>query len=157
MNTMTDVNENVNRWKISFEDVWREPVGNKMEDRVFTPTGNALLDTLTERVLKEKRRSAVKWAKELGITPDRLYETVRTLADMTAAEWIATLTIRLIIYYLLHTTWSYKEISRCVGFTSSNTMEKFFYRHVGCRIREYREAHQRVTVTVTKTIKIEQI
>jgi transcriptional regulator GlxA family with amidase domain len=90
----------------------------------------------------------------MGVTPGQLYETVRTLTDMTAPDWIATLTVRLISHWLLHTTRPIKNIANRAGFTSVGTMTKFYQANTGQTPKQFRTEHQRVLTKTTKEIEI---
>ncbi|MDR1918247.1 MAG: helix-turn-helix domain-containing protein, partial [Tannerellaceae bacterium] len=67
---------------------------------------------------------------------------------------IATLIVRLISHYLLHTTWPLKTIARTTGFTSVDTMIKFYQANTSQTPTQYRSAHQEVLTQITQEIKI---
>jgi hypothetical protein len=143
-----DMDKSEKYQKILFDDVWLDPVDLTPEGRVFTPCGCSFVDALTGLALKMGHHSVVDWAKIMGVEPVQLHETMRTLTDKTATEWVNTITIRLISYYLSHTTWSPKMIAGSTGFPSANAMGKFYLFHAGIHLMAYREKHQRI---VTKT------
>ncbi|MDR1919382.1 MAG: helix-turn-helix domain-containing protein [Tannerellaceae bacterium] len=137
--------------KISIDEVWLPPTETS---RPFTPTGCSFLDVLTQRVLNESHARPAVWAERMGVTSAQLCETVRTLTDLTAPEWIATLSVRLISHWLLHTTWPIKTITLRAGFTSGNAMAKFYLANTGQTPKQFRTERQRVLVKVSKEIVV---
>jgi AraC-like DNA-binding protein len=140
--------------KITIDDVWQDPMD---ENRKLKPSGCHFLDTLSHRVLHEKHAASATWAKRMGVTPMEMYATVRTITNMIATDWINTLTLRLIMYWLMHTPWPISEIAHKAGFTSSNAMLKFFQMMTKQTPRQFRDNHQEIITEVTRTIVVHPI
>lgn len=136
--------------RITIDDIWASPAETKKSGKYCNPSGCPFLDTLNRQVLLGRHRHPTEVAKVMGITPQQVFETVKTITNMTACEWMNALTLRMASYYLLHTTWPLSKIANEIGFNSASALSKFYRANAGCTTRKFRSENRRV---VTKTVK----
>jgi AraC-like DNA-binding protein len=94
---------------------------------------------LVEMNFKHERR--VAWfAKELGITPKYLSETVKAVSHRTPNEWIDYYIILELRVQLKNTIKNIKEIAEELNFPNQSFLGKFFREHVGMSPSKYRKS-----------------
>jgi transcriptional regulator GlxA family with amidase domain len=136
--------------KITIDDIWIAPKGD--QPWKLKSSGCDFIDVLSHRVVNEQHRNSEAWAKRMGVRPCDIYAAVKTLTGMTANKWIGELEVRRLSYMLVNTVKPLSEIASSAGFSSTNTMLKYFQRHTGQTPRKYRNANQRVRSIVVKEI-----
>ena len=92
---------------------------------------------LVERNFRTERR--VGWyAKQLGITPKHLSETIKAVSRRTPNEWIDDYLILELRVQLKNSTKNIKEIAADFKFPNQSFFGKFFKEHVGMSPLQYR-------------------
>ena len=92
---------------------------------------------LVERNFRTERR--VGWyAKQLGITPKHLSETIKAVSRRTPNEWIDDYLILELRVQLKNSTKNIKDIAADFKFPNQSFFGKFFKEHVGMSPLQYR-------------------
>lgn len=94
---------------------------------------------LVEKHYKHERH--VLWyARQLGITPKYLSDSVRRTSHQTANDWIDNYVIKDICNQLKFTDHSIKRITEDMGFPNQSFLGKYFKDHMGMNPTTYRKS-----------------
>jgi AraC-like DNA-binding protein len=105
----------------------------KRSEAMFTQ----FIKLLEEHCRTERR---VSWyAKQLGITPKYLSETIKGVSRRTPNEWIDTYVILELRVMLKNTTKNIKQITEEMNFPNQSFLGKYFKEHVGMSPSEFRK------------------
>lgn len=94
---------------------------------------------MVEQHFKQERR--VGWyAKQLGITPKYLAETIKQVSHRTPNDWIDDYVVLEIRVLLKNTSKNIKEIAEQMNFPNQSFFGKYFREHVGMSPSQFRRS-----------------
>ena len=89
-------------------------------------------------------RSVGEAADTLCVSPKYLSRVVKKNSGMTPSQWLDEFVMRAVLYYLMHTDRSVKDIAATLGFPNPSTFGSFVRRQVGMTPSEYRATRRYV-------------
>lgn len=97
----------------------------------------AFMDLLSDNIVKE--HTVGFYASSLCVTPQYLNRIVKAYTEKTAYDWICVSLVGEITKRLEETNATMQLIAHELEFSDQATMEKFFKRHTGYSLTEYRK------------------
>jgi AraC-like DNA-binding protein len=102
------------------------------------PTGCCFIDHLAQLVSRHGKRDARVYAALMGIRPEQLAVTLRTLSGVGISEWQEICLLGLCDTLLKETDWTIKKIAATAHFTSGSAFSHFFHSARKCSPQEWR-------------------
>lgn len=121
-------------------------LGNVINRVLHNPSRQSRSNTLFTRFIRLveahcKAERRVGWyARQLGITPKHLSESIKTASARTPNEWIDNYVLMELRLMLKNTDKSVKEIAEALNFPNQSFLGKFFKERMGMSPTQYRRS-----------------